>query len=356
MSSVDIPRDQSRAALSEMQANWQNREVVRSILTMQFANGAAVRVGAVLERTMLQEVAAEVARRIENIPRGRQFLVHRRARFMVEAIKQIVAKGSEKARKALLSEARDLARTEVTFLKQTGKVVLGAQFATPAPALVEAAILETPMLGRDFGDWFSGWIPQQTETRIVARVRAGMLAGETTPQIVRALQGTKAQGYRNGELVKARRAITTITRTTLTHTSSIARDLTFRRNIDVVPKVRWLSVLDLRTTPQCMALDNRSFRTDEPHPVPPIHVGCRSALIPKIGRILGNRASLGGRVDAKTDYPEWLRGRSVADQDLVLGKAKGAAWRAGKLDIDDMVDATFTRALTNAELRAAGKL
>jgi SPP1 gp7 family putative phage head morphogenesis protein len=357
MSSQDLPPlQQSRQRLAELQAEWQNREIMRSVLSLQFGNGAIVRVGAVFERSVLQEVAGEVARRIETMPRGRAFLEHRRARFLVDAVGKIVQRGSERARRALLSEARDLARSEVRFLRQVGKDVIGAQFTTPAPALVEAAITDTPMMGREFGKWFTEWVPQQTEARVVARVRAGMVAGETTPQIVRALRGTSGQGFANGELARARHALSTITRTTLTHTANLARDLTFRDNVDVVPRVRWLSVLDLRTSTQCIALDGKSWRTDEPHPSPPIHPGCRSMLIPKIGRPLGTRASLGGRIRAGADYDDWLRTRSRADQDLVLGQRKAAAWRAGDLSVDDMVDATKRRVLTLDELEAAGKL
>lgn len=356
MSSVGIPPRLSRSALADAQTEWENREVLHAIVAMQFANGAAVRVASVFERHVLDRVTSEVARRIDNIPRGRRFLVHRRARFLIDAIRQIVKTGSEKARKALLAEARDLAATEVRWLARTGDQVLGAQFSTPAPSVVQAAITGQPMLGRPFGEWFRDWIPRQTEARVVARVRAGMLAGETTSQIVRGLQGTRMAGYTNGELARSRHALVGLTHTVLTHTSTIARDLTFRANADVVTRVRWLSVLDLRTTKRCAELDGTSWPTESDHPAPPIHFRCRSSLIPDIGPRLGKRASLGGRVDATVDYEEWLRTRSPREQDMVLGRAMGAAWRAGKITLRDMVDATYRREITLRELRRAGKL
>ena len=343
-------------SLARLQSEWEDRELMHAILRAQFANGAAVRVGAVFERHVLTRVAEEVARRIVNIPQGRVFAEHRRARFLTDAVRQIVRTGSRKARTALLAEARDLASTETRFLARVGRDMLGAQVSTPAPSLVEAAITRSPMLGRQFGEWFEDWIPRQTEARVVARVQAGMVAGESTPQILRGLQGTKAAGFSNGELAKSRHALTMLTRTTATHTSAMARDLTFRENATVVPRVRWISTLDLRTTPLCAALDGRTWRTDEPHPNPPAHPNCRSSLIPAIGRRIGKRAALGGRVDARTDYAEWLRGRSVDDQNLVLGVTKAQAWRDGRLSIDDMIDASMTRTLTLAELQAAGKL
>lgn len=341
----------------ELQEEWENRELMHAVLKHQFGNGAVVRVGAVFERYVLQEVAAEVARRIENIPRGRQFLEHRRARFLVDAVKQVVRDGSERARRALLQEAHSLAGLEVRWLQQTGKDLLGVQFRTPAPALVEAAIGREPMLGRPWGEWFSDWIPRATESKIVARVRAGMLAGESTPQIVRSLQGTKALRNADGKLVESRRAIEMMTRTTLTHTSSVARDQTFRGNSDVVPRVRFLATLDLRTSVLCASLDGRTWKTDDPHPNPPLHPNCRSTLSPAIGDPAGQRAALGGRVDAKTTYPEWLKARSLADQALVLGGATRAeAFAAGRLPLDQMVDVSLSRVLTLDELRQRSRL
>lgn len=345
------PRD-----LGALQAEWTSRETLRSVLSMQFANGAAVRVGAVFERFVLERVAAEIANRTATMPRGRAFVDHRRAIFMQKAIRQIVSDGSKRARAKLLQEARDLAGTEVTYLARAGAASFGSQWSTPAPSLVEAAITKQPMLGRPFGDWFQDWVPKQTEARIVGRVRAGMVAGESTEQIVRALQGTRAAGFANGELAAPRRAVAMLTRTTMTHTANQARELTYLRNRDVVGKVGWLSVLDLRTTKQCAALDGQEWRVDEPHPTPPIHPNCRSTLLAIVGPRIGFRAAQGGRVSAEQDYADWLRTRSHAEQDLVLGKRVGAAWRAGKLTLKQMVDATMRRALTIPELEAAGLL
>lgn len=346
-------RDRS---LADLQAEWENRELMHAVLKAQFGNGAAIRVGAVFERHVVQEVADEVARRIVNIPAGRQFLEHRRARFLVDAVKQIVREGSDRAKAKLLEEAKALAGLEVRFLQKAGKDVLGAQFRTAAPSLVEAAITRQPMMGRAFGEWFGDWVPRATESRIVARVRAGMVAGESAPQIVRSLQGTRALQYTDGVMAQSRRGVAMLVRTTMTHTSSVARDLTFQKNSDVVERVRWVATLDLRTSLICASLDGKTWTVDEPHPSPPAHPNCRSTLGPSIGPPAGMRAALGGRVDGKTVVEEWWKSRSVAEQNLAIGKTKAEAWRAGKLTIEEMVDVALGRTLTLDELRAAGKL
>ena len=61
-----------------------------------------------------------------------------------------------------------------------------------------------------------------------------------------------------------------------------------------------------------------------------------------------------GQVDAKVHYEDWLRTQSRDIQDTVLGKTKAAAWRSGKLGLDDMVDAARSRVLTLEELRSKG--
>lgn len=357
MTSLDTSGSGSRRPTKrELQEEWENRDLMHSVLKHQFGNGSMIRVGAVFERHVLESVAAEVARRIQNIPRGRQFLEHRRAMFLVEAVKQIVRSGSAKAREALLAEAKALAGIEGRWLATNGKDLLGVQWRTPAPSLVDAAITRQPMMGRPFGEWFDDWVPRATESRIVARVRAGALAGETTPQIVRSLQGTQARAYADGAMAFARRAVTMLTRTTLTHTSAQARDLSFRRNSDVVERVRFVATLDLRTSLICADRDGEVYRVDEPYAKPPLHPHCRSTLQPVIGAQVGYRAALGGRVDARTRYVEWIKTRTAAEQDMVLGKRKGAAWRAGTLSIDEMVDATLNRVRPNYELEAVGKI
>jgi len=354
VTSIDFP--QPRRTQRQLAADWESREIMHDVLTFQFGNGAAARVGATFEREVLRRVAADIASRLDSLPRGRAFVEHRRARFLLQAIREIVRKGSGRARSALLSEARDLAQIEVQWLKETGKSILGVEFRTPPASVVEAATTKQPMLGRKFGEWFDDWVPRATERKIVARVQAGMVAGESTPQIVRSLQGTKALRYTNGQMVEARRAMRMMTRTVMTHTAAVARDITFRRNADVVPKVRWVSTLDLRTSEICASLDGKTWATDSAHPTPPQHPNCRSTLQPVVGRPAGNRASLGGQVPAGTRYREWLRTRSAAEQDMVLGPTKAAAWRAGKLTLDDMVDASLSRVLSLDELRLLHKL
>ena len=58
---------------------------------------------------------------------------------------------------------------------------------------------------------------------------------------------------------------------------------------------------------------------------------------------------------ASTNFEEWLGSQSVADQNVVLGRAKAEAWRAGKLDLRDMLGRDL-QPLTLAELKDLDRL
>jgi SPP1 gp7 family putative phage head morphogenesis protein len=164
------------------------------------------------------------------------------------------------------------------------------------------------------------------------------------------LRGTATANYQNGILQISRRSAEAMTRTAVAAVSQQARSLLYAANAEVITKVQWVSTLDLRTTPICRARDGKVFPVDS-GPRPPAHVNCRSTIVPvvKSWRELGidadelppaTRASMSGQVPETLTYGEWLRGLPAAQQDEVLGKAKGQLFRAGGLTVDRFVDAT----------------
>lgn len=342
--------------LREAQETWLDRELAHQVLMLRFARGMALRAGAKLEREVLSAVAAEVAQRLVHISRGRQALALRNTQFLLRAVREIVRDGSAQAKAVVVREAQALAELEVRWLVKVGDAALGVQFETPAPSLVRAAMERTELMGRKFGAWFEEWVPRRTEAAVVARVQAGLVAGESTPAIIEGLQGTEVGSYRNGVLAPTRQALETLVRTTATHTNAQARDLTFRANADVVAQVRWHSVLDLRTTIICAQLDGKVWAVTAPHPVPPAHFNCRSQLLPFFGDYLGKRASMDGPVPAELTFAEWVQRQPAARQNEIFGVTRARAFRAGQLDLADMVDEAGLRVLTLDELRALERL
>ncbi len=62
--------------------------------------------------------------------------------------------------------------------------------------------------------------------------------------------------------------------------SNQAKDQFYRDNQDIIPQVEWLDTLDGRTCPSCAGLSRKRYKTEEPHPVPPLHPQCRCVLLP----------------------------------------------------------------------------
>jgi hypothetical protein len=88
---------------------------------------------------------------------------------------------------------------------------------------------------------------------------------------------------------------------------------------------------------------------------PPLHVRCRSVLMPilksrsdvseEMDEILkeqtnSQREAMNGNVPANTTYDDWLKKQSVELQKEILGLKKYEIWKKNKLTMADLVDQT----------------
>lgn len=112
----------------------------------------------------------------------------------------------------------------------------------------------------------------------------------------------------------------------------------------------------LHNCPRCGAQDGTSWPLGEPHITPPLHWGCRCVCVPvtksweelatknkALARKLdqmepGLRASMGGPVSGDTTWESWLKGQKPDVQEDILGPARLKLWKAGKLNLSDLVD------------------
>jgi hypothetical protein len=229
--------------------------------------------------------------------------------------------------------------------------------AQVAPAQVYAAALARPFQGGLLKDWAAS-VDANRMTAVRNAIRVGFVQGQTTDQIVRRIRGTKALGYSDGILEGSRKGLASIVRTALSHTAATAREEVYAANGDIIKAVGWLSVLDGRTTPQCIIRDGKRYTADASHKpighaIPwlqgpgRLHFCCRSTDIPitasfkELGIDVADlppaqRASMDGAVPAETTYGEWLMKQSAARQDEILGPARQAAAagrREGRPDV-----------------------
>lgn len=171
-------------------------------------------------------------------------------------------------------------------------------------------------------------------------IRAGLLSGETTPQIAKRLVGNLEFGESARTIPQlvtaggqatavADNQIVALVRTSINQVANAASQQVYEANQDVTQKYRYVATLDSRTSAICRALDGREFEYGK-GPMPPQHFNCRSTTVPVIDYEAlgfdppppGKRASMDGPVPADTTYGEWLAKQPKQVQAEVLGPAR----------------------------------
>lgn len=302
--------------------------------------------------------------------------------------------------------------SSISILKNS--VPVSINFASPGLTATRELVRDMPFGGANAMQTLEQWVTGLTtadSNRIVSVLQAGMLQGETIPQIEQRLMMAQNMTKQNVDV---------IARTGINHASNTARGEVFKENSDVLQALRWTSTLDGRTSPVCRYRSGRFGPADgtvnmegvpQPHleppdATPPAHPRCRSLKIPildtfKIGDALPDRPTVRdirtgrkrqidfekraradaraegkrwseltgkqkspyrrgvrqdwarknvGTVPGETTYNQWLRRQDAGFQDSVLGKTKGKMYR----DNPDMTMANFVdrrgNELTLAEL------
>lgn len=261
---------------------------------------------------------------------------------LIDQIKRLTAEIFAKVEAALEAALVVLADHEVERTAQIFNAALPvgvdlSPFQLPSAELLSAIVSDLPMVGSTLSQAISDLAASQLRA-IRGIIQQGLLEGQTIPQMVRAVIGTKAQGYEDGILAVTRRQAEALVITSVAHVTNQAREAFYRANTDVIASETFTATLDARTTPLCRSLDGQVFPVGE-GPIPPLHIRCRSVRRPnlKSWRQLGfamadlppgTRASMDGQVPADLTYDQWLRSRSAALQDQILGPTRGRMYRA----------------------------
>ena len=311
--------------------------------------------------------ASEVRRIIAALNKADNDLVTRIADRLTKTGRGLNLSKAETARlDALLKEIRDakeilgaelyeLSRLELTEFAEyesdfRARVIEGAaaiKLNRPNMTQLRAVVVSRPFAGRLLREWYQSLTEGQGR-QISAAVRTGIIEGQTTDQIMRAIRGTRALKYRDGILEIGRRQTAALVRTAVAHVANAASEQVYMENDDVVEGVQWVSTLDSRTTTICASRDGKVFKIGQ-GPRPPAHFSCRSTTIPYLGPRTGSRASTNGPVPASTTYSEWLRRQTAETQNQILGPARARLFRDGQ-SLDSFVDPTG-REYTLDELR-----
>jgi SPP1 gp7 family putative phage head morphogenesis protein len=248
----------------------------------------------------------------------------------------------------LLAVAKAESRWAMTALAEV--LPESVQLKAVGANYLRSVTVARPFQGALLKDWYQGL--EQTTRNVVRReIQQGLQRGQSVPNIVRRLTGTKANGRRDGALKTPRRHVTSMVRTAANHYSNHAREAVYEANADLIKGYRFVATLDFRTSKTCAGLDGQVFPLDATYPRPPMHWGCRSTTVPvpRTWREMGfaidelpvsTRESLNGQVPEDLNFSEWFKGQDPRMQKEYLGPARFALYSQG-LEIKDMLNADW---------------
>lgn len=252
-----------------------------------------------------------------------------------------------------------------------------------------------PSVGRTPKEWIGG-IKSADANRVAASIRDGILSGIALNQLSSAVFGSSRNKYRDGQSIIAQRSISSVVATVVNGTTNKTRDTWARKN-NYSEVVKWISVLDSRTSPICQSRDGNIYPIDE-GPRPPAHIRCRSivTLLMHVNGILngyrpGNRSTktlfsesakinpnfskltkaeklefveknrrkivknLVGKEPAETTYKEFFSRQSETFQREVLGPTRYKLYKDGNLSLDKFVNDNTGKQYTLEQLKLREK-
>ena len=224
----------------------------------------------------------------------------------------------------------------------------------PKPDYFKSVRSNVLIEGAPSADW---WRSQTADTqfKFARQVRAGLVAGETNQQIIQRIVGK--QGV-PGVMDTVRRNATALVQTSVQAVASDARRTTYKSNDDIVKGIQQVSTLDSHTSLTCISYSECKWDLDF-NPIgekklpynggTPRHFSCRSIEVPltKTFKELGidlpepqptTRASDEGQIAADTTFDGFLKRKTKAYQDEMLGEGRADLWRSGKITLRDLVN------------------
>jgi len=343
----------------------QDAAIRHAIYLLRLSNHETREVVRVIDREIRPALEREL-QRLARLPSSSPWR-SKRYTALLRTLDEIVAEGVKQIRTGQTSTMLNLAKLEAQWQASAlGKAVpLDVKWLVPAPGILRQAALAKPYGGALLKDWWAG-LERATRTSIRQTITAGLVAGDPVDTISRRVLGNAGDAFRGASnMATMRRQAKAVVRTSVNGIASGAREELYAANKDIIKAVRWVSVLDNRTTDICMSLDGREFPVME-GPRPPAHHQCRSTDVPvtKSWKELGIKGAsdkrVGGRAfrDVQTGqtgfspkqmtYGQWLKKQPAAVQNDILGPTRGKLFRAGKVKFDRFFD--DGRRLTLAEL------
>lgn len=330
-------------------------EVSHAIGLQRYSTGVMRRMMAILNRAD-SDLMARLAAALDRVPQSTAQI--ERLDDLLFSVRQLSAQVFGEIQGGMTNEMRVLVEYEVGFQRRLFEsaipvpVQAHVSFASVSVEQVAAAAMSRPFSVSKDGavplrDYLAG-IEEGRARMIRDAVRLGFIEGESIPQIMRRIRGTRARGYADGLMEGTRRHIEGMVRTAVNHTANYARQSFYEANADLVRGWTFVATLDGRTSITCASLSGKEFPLGR-GPMPPRHINCRSSSVPRIAswRELGidqdelpasTRASMDGQIAENITFTQWLRSKPASVQDDILGATRGKLFRANKIEIDRFTD------------------
>ncbi|MBN6509967.1 minor capsid protein [Acinetobacter pittii] len=232
----------------------------------------------------------------------------------------------------------------------------GGKIEKPNGEKLYTAAKKVPLVGGALVDDLLSKIAENARQKVEYAIRDGINSGKTNQEIVQRIRGTKRLNYEDGLLSSSKTDIERTVRTVRSHVANQTYLDTFKQL--GFEYVRFISVLDGRTSKLCAHLDGTVWRIDDPAKrVPPLHPNCRSELVPvkKDGQLIGERpfvmderrvkdipkeerSQLIGQLDANTTFKEFFKKTDDFFQREWLGPKRYKLYKEGKFDFEKFFD------------------
>jgi hypothetical protein len=334
-----------------------DRAISHAVDTEKYSNSVVRKIIALLNVSN-ERLAIELQAAILKAPKTR-FNIERLESLLL-SVNSLLKESFYLTNDQLQLELEDFTKYEVSFQAMTLQDALPAfvNVGTVTGEQVFAVAMSRPFQGVMLKDALNG-ISETTQRKIKQTISAGIIEGRTTDQIVREIIGTRANKYADGLMQKSRRDVEAVVRSSISHVAAYGREAVSKKNEDIIKAVKWLSTIDLRTSPECRIRDDKIYTpvTHKPigHKIPwiaapgQLHWNCRSTstFVLKSYKEMGidiegdanistTRASLDGQIPSDKSYAEWIKQQSAARQDEVLGATRGKLLREGGLKMEDL--------------------
>ncbi|GEM_PF-1551220 len=213
---------------------------------------------------ILSELRAIEARIIKKLQSqtGETFTKARQT-ALLKFVQRTIKTGYQEIYRTHRKEAEGMARLEVERAPTLVNTAIKTDLLTVgAPeAVIQSLLKDTSVLGAPLRRIWSQEASTTTQA-FMSAMRQGILAGDTTEQMIRRVRGTKAANYKDGILDPARRRVEMRVRTSAQSILNDARMQTFRQNSEVISGVQAQVTLDDRTSDICMARSGAAWDLD----------------------------------------------------------------------------------------------